>query len=543
MATGYRISGSQKGLFQWNQSRHLFYNSQNSRWYGACQDTSGSDWALWENDGSTPSAGSAGGWSIAQTTGAANVYLNTRDSGELTLCWEEGAGVNSEGRLHVFQRHATEYYATWDYGASGDDWVNTDTQADTGTSNADDSGFVVDSNGIPWIFWLSGTTIKARYRSGGSWSDDTDVATITNSVGIQIDAYPWFDDDGDAAICILYNDGNDYKFTSKKDSDTLGSASYITAETVYSPTTGDSHVALCAGLLGSDTTSTVFAIMKDGETSSNGQANRRSPAGSWGTTVEFSSVTTRPKGVVDETNGTLYVVCPDAGTSPTAIEYYTADATATLSFSGPTTVIEDDGVNTFRTDVSVPCHPVTGTTNLMVFGDRATGTDAVWWNELAIAGGVTGTLASTTRRNTFAASGTINPVTGTIAATSRRNAMAFTGDVDGVFGTIAATTRRNTFDAAGEVNLITGTIAATTRRNTFDAEGTVQTEPTGTFAAVTRRNTAALVGIVDVITGTMAATTRRNTMNFVGQHGDVSPVNQPVRLRKYLDKQVGYDGE
>lgn len=161
----------------------------------------------------------------------------------------------------------------------------------------------------------------------------------------------------------------------------------------------------------------------------------------------------------------------------------------------------------------------------------------------AVASGATGTLAATTRRNTLAASGVVDNITGTLAAATRRNTLDAAGAVDGVFGAFAAATRRDTLDAAGDVDPVTGTLAAVTRRNAMAFDGEVTGNVAGTFAAATRRNTASLEGEVDIITGTFAATTRRNTLTASGVSGELEPGGGTVRMRHYLEKQVGGNGQ
>lgn len=98
-------------------------------------------------------------------------------------------------------------------------------------------------------------------------------------------------------------------------------------------------------------------------------------------------------------------------------------------------------------------------------------------------------------------------------------------------GAIAATTRRNTLAAAGTVNPVTGTLGASTRRDTLAASGTVSSaDAVGTFAAFTRRNAMAASGIVDIITGTFTAATRRNI--FYATDGISSGLRRVVYMRR-----------
>ena len=156
---------------------------------------------------------------------------------------------------------------------------------------------------------------------------------------------------------------------------------------------------------------------------------------------------------------------------------------------------------------------------------------------------VTGTFTANTRRNTAVFAGDVDNITGTIASTTRRNTAALEGSVDGVFGPFAATTRRDAMAFEGEVNFVGGPFAADTRRNAMAFEGEVTGNVTGVFAAATRRNAASLEGEVDNVTGEFAAATRRSTFAAMGVSGELEPGGPAVRMRHYLEKQVGGNGQ
>ena len=389
--TGYKITPTLQTIFEHTNNRHCFRGPKNT-WWMVAQDNTSSDWALWEWDGTFPTVGTAGGWTRADDAAGGFVYVDTRGSARPHVIFESGAGSFGDGRLHVLNKQATEYYEQWDYDSADDDWTQAVSNEDAGVSNAEEAGFVLDSNNVPWVIYYDATPdVECRYRSGGSWASDTQIASsITGTVGtnVRIDAFNWVDDDGDNAIGVIYVDGLTWRFTSKKDSDTLGSASWSTPVTIYTASSnGDDHVSAQAALFGSDTTSTIIVVLKDGDSPANLMTVRRDPDGTWDTAVEHSDGDhTQPKVVLDTTNETAYLFVPGFATGTgVRMEYYTADATTTLSWSTATTVIEDDGVNTFRAEIAVPSHTCDSNTNIMVAAERSGGSDRVWWNEVDIA--------------------------------------------------------------------------------------------------------------------------------------------------------------
>lgn len=384
--TGHKFTSSTVGAeFDHTANVHGFYAG--GKWWAVIEETTNGDWYLFENDLATPAAGAAGGWSRAQETGASDLrILFTRTSDRVTLYFDETNQV-----LHVIAMHgSSSLYSQYGYNSGTNDWDEDVYQQSIGTDIEFRGGLVVDSNGLPWIAYFDATNaIKTVYRSaGGVWTAGGDIRVARGTDGTQrvSNGIRW-NDAGAASIGFAYTDEDTTEavmFAYRADADTLSDA--WTVETVTdSLYQADDHVAIAVGNFGTDTTSTIIVAAKSGGGTlgnDNYHSIRRDPDGTWDAkNIELPKFT-RMQIAIDETNEEVYVFY--SANSDTNIVYQKSTASGTLSWGSAVVVIEDDGVNTFFTDVSTTNGiPVTSSTGLLVMGAISGG--HTWWNIIPIA--------------------------------------------------------------------------------------------------------------------------------------------------------------
>ncbi len=395
MATGYKTV-TPGGTFSFSHvnNDHTFYSSDLGRWLMIVDDgAQPDDWYLYENDEATPGApGGTGGWSAAPLNGGGIVHIDPQDSAKLGCFWD-----NVRRELHVLRRKnaANGRYSKWTLNMPAGDWTETIANEDIGFNFSNEgkrASIVADSNGLPWIVYDDADQLKARSRSGGTWAVGN-VVTIeatasTSANNVRPAIVRWQRTTGTPGIVCAYPygeaGGNKWKIAYRDDS--AGATAAWTIENADTTITNiDDQCSIRAVELGTDTTSTLTVVVKDN--SDDVHMFKRNAAGSWSKHANIVTTRTRPVQIVDETGEKISILVPAPGISgQTRIDRYVSPIGA-VAFAPAEKVLEDDGVNTFVSDLGVPAHNVTSDMDMLVLGRSG----AVWWNILDVpaAGGAT----------------------------------------------------------------------------------------------------------------------------------------------------------
>ncbi len=391
---GYKVHANTGWTaFDHTGANYLFYGP-NTTWWVVAQDDSGSDWFLWEWDGTTPTSfGDTGGWAKADLNGGGNVNVDGRDSARPMVWYEAGSD-----ELHVFSQHSTERYNLYSYNSGTNDWTHDVTDETTGVPNIDggiDASMAVDGNGKVWVVYEddSANTLRTGVRAngiGGTWASGAVIETgaTTDSGATRAALKPW-SDAGTPSMGVAYSygfsGGDKWQFAYRADSDANGLA--WTKEEIDATTTIDDHIQLAAATFGADSGDTIIVVAKDGSTDL--VSWRRTAAGSWQSPVTLESGNgSRPQVVIDTSNAEVYAFFHDVDSSAKVL-YKTADPTTTLSWSASQTALEAAGAQ-MGLDCTVAASGLgTGTSDLLVMTGMESPNGAVWWRILALAAGAT----------------------------------------------------------------------------------------------------------------------------------------------------------
>lgn len=341
-------------------------------WWAILQDTSTSDWAIFKQDGSTPAAGAAGGW-----TNTAN-YVDTRDTTLMDVWWNEGLQ-----KLHLLRRHGTPYYSEYDYSAGV--YTKNTTVGDTAATGLTDSTngcIVVDTTDQVFMFKIIvGTGLVVRYSTNASrttFADLTLDANCNSVASARPAACRW---GSTATIGVLYQDtvNNKLRFAYHLDSaaDAIGNWTF---EDVDASITVDGHTSVQA--LGD----VVIGVIKN--TANDISCYRRS-GGSWAANVDIQpdANVSRPIAVIDSTNSEVYIVWMNITTGVRSIQYKKAPTTAALSFGSVVTLIEDTTVTANHWNPQSTKQLVTSTMGTLMVVCQDSQNNNHWWNEITIAAG------------------------------------------------------------------------------------------------------------------------------------------------------------
>jgi hypothetical protein len=389
MVAGYLVHATQGAWASRHNPQHFcFYNEAAAKWYIIADDGSGSDFFLWEYDGSTPTnPGDAGGWAKIR-------QIEDRDTGIPDCFWDE-----ANQKLHVLSWHATAKYSVFAY-ASGA-WTGTVIAAATGetvggTHSTMPSGAYAVETAIGagtqriWVaYYDNAFLLKTRVRTNGSddpantWQQDATIegaapsGTEQNRVAMckavigGVDCiccfYSFCEDSGTAA--------GEWRFAYRAESAALGSA--WTTELVDDTQAVDDHATVASVVLAGDTNATILAVGKDHNNDI--LVWKRSAVGVWSSVSKITGTFTRPRIAIDRTNEKAYIVYTNDGVDDEQINYVVSPINA-LSWSAAANVLEV--ATATLNDAILPNHNVTSISNLLIGATQSL--VGVWWAFLDI---------------------------------------------------------------------------------------------------------------------------------------------------------------
>jgi len=227
--TGYILDSSSSQSLEHTNNTKVWH--AHGRWWAIVQDTSDSDWFIYEMDGSTPSVpGTQGGWTNT------NVNVDPANAVRIDLWYDETSDI-----VHVLRANVTEgTYNEYVWNSTFGEYRKNTTLGDVTISGAVREGdpcIAVDSTGQAFVAYDSGGKVQLRYSTNPSRSNWSGFTMATGTPGNEDNRaalMPYTDSVDGPRMGLLYWSRSDrLTFRTHDDDDgdawAIGAASWPTA--------------------------------------------------------------------------------------------------------------------------------------------------------------------------------------------------------------------------------------------------------------------------------------------------------------------------